>query len=747
MANKNVYPFGIEGQLPSGYPIVNDKTTGGADKAWSAEQGKLACVEIDKNMDNIFRMNATELLLSDYTANNNWTINSSNLWSKGSGNNNASELVPIVPGQRYRVYGQTIIAMLKSDSMVNGNSPDFCTGYTGRISVSDIYDVIAPEDAAFMYVLTKSGGTSLTVSLRTSPANYDKVIVNNTESIYRMNVQVMDTDGLIHSGVIDNTLGSWSLSGSAACILYPITGGEKYVICANTTNNFYAFLTSNSISAGTAASFCDGYSSTMRILAGEHIEFTAPADAKFLYLRLSTTGGTLMDSYAGIPKTISEQFQELGLGTDETKDKFDTPPEYFAWKKAEQMLNLKWTPLKAVPKSTTGNFSADSEVTGTPYSSVAEYDKRLGEDVSFLTFMTALHNPYSLLYTENVRYSTSQSAYGVQYYGGSNCAMYYGVVCSGFTSYALGTIPYVTGQYDDLAESGVFEKVYDQSANGVMRGDLLWQEGHTLFVQDVWRKNGVVTRVRVTEEWQPLARVRGVYTATEFNSFLSAQHIIIYRYKELYKNINYEQSPFVTVGDEVALPAFTYNDDICTFAGDRASFAEGDLIYIHCLNLAYPQMEIYKDNVLLETITLASDSRAALTSDNLAYAVNLSNDNLTYGKYKCRLKDGDTYSDYTYFEIINAVVTVDEDYDIASYSSANGKAEFWYFCKYHSTQGANVYKGLFPLNGGSSGTIDVSDHSSTHPLLKVLFRGEYGRVAGRYLYQDQDDQDDDSPND
>lgn len=41
MENKSVYPFGINGQLPSGIAIVNDLYTGGADKALSAQQGKV----------------------------------------------------------------------------------------------------------------------------------------------------------------------------------------------------------------------------------------------------------------------------------------------------------------------------------------------------------------------------------------------------------------------------------------------------------------------------------------------------------------------------------------------------------------------------------------------------------------------------------------------------------------------------------------------------------------------------------
>lgn len=41
MANETLYPYGTGGQLPSNIGIVNDLTTGGADKALSAEQGKI----------------------------------------------------------------------------------------------------------------------------------------------------------------------------------------------------------------------------------------------------------------------------------------------------------------------------------------------------------------------------------------------------------------------------------------------------------------------------------------------------------------------------------------------------------------------------------------------------------------------------------------------------------------------------------------------------------------------------------
>lgn len=40
MANETIYPYGTDGQLTSSIGVINDLTTGGADKSLSAEMGK-----------------------------------------------------------------------------------------------------------------------------------------------------------------------------------------------------------------------------------------------------------------------------------------------------------------------------------------------------------------------------------------------------------------------------------------------------------------------------------------------------------------------------------------------------------------------------------------------------------------------------------------------------------------------------------------------------------------------------------
>ena len=48
MANQTVYPYGTGGQLPSSIGLINDLTTGGVNKALTAEMGKTLKGEIDQ---------------------------------------------------------------------------------------------------------------------------------------------------------------------------------------------------------------------------------------------------------------------------------------------------------------------------------------------------------------------------------------------------------------------------------------------------------------------------------------------------------------------------------------------------------------------------------------------------------------------------------------------------------------------------------------------------------------------------
>ena len=67
MANQTVYPYGIGGSLPSSIGIINDLITGGADKALSAEQGKVIGQKLNRLLDVTFFENSS---LADWKSGN-----------------------------------------------------------------------------------------------------------------------------------------------------------------------------------------------------------------------------------------------------------------------------------------------------------------------------------------------------------------------------------------------------------------------------------------------------------------------------------------------------------------------------------------------------------------------------------------------------------------------------------------------------------------------------------------------------
>ena len=403
-----------------------------------------------------------------------------------------------------------------------------------------------------------------------------------------------------------------------------------------------------------------------------------------------------------------------------------------AQKKIEQLTQIKWTPLNAVPYNN-GSYPANVEKTGLPYSSVKEYDKFIGFDVSVYTFMTAINNPYSLIYTENVSATNSASAWGIAYHG-TNSACYYGLVCNVFALQCNGVnIPWNTHEHKWLSEN-VFNmiKIYNQSAQGLQIGDIFWQSGHDMIIYKIKRNSdGNVTHVTIAES-MGLAHVRQEITAEEFDSMLSTR--IIYRSLERFKN-KYIPSPFVAIRDEVITP-YEYNDDICCFAGDKATFREGDIIVID-YNLksigAWTAMELYKDDTLLDTITI----------DNTEHYVNLTSRNLTYGSYKARMTDGTNYSDYTEFEVIQTTVSV-------TTTDSNSKVNF------ASANGSPIYVRICNLAGETYAMYKLTDtdisngycivdftrlNSQQYPskalpstaYVKVYFEGDFGRVTNQLV--------------
>ena len=381
-----------------------------------------------------------------------------------------------------------------------------------------------------------------------------------------------------------------------------------------------------------------------------------------------------------------------------------------AIKKAYQMTDICFTPMANFVANPTKTYHKGEKCKGLVYSSVKETHTYVGMDVSFHTFMTALHNPKSVIYTENVSKPP---------YHGSNCGAYYGTVCSGLTTYALGLKIY--HRTYDFANSNCFQLVDDQSSKGVRLADVINSGGHVQLVTAIKRnpKNGKAEEIEICEGVRPGCR-RAKLSGSKLDILLTrkVKKWKLYRYKYL-DSVRYTPlTDFVAVGDEILNP-FYYNDDICTNRGDKACYIVGDTV---ALNIAkgYDKMEVYKDSKLYKSLTINQDKDVFLPD-------------LPFGDYKARLISEKKQSDFTYWKMIDVNVKIDTKKKLVRFSSKNAKPVYVDFC---SSKGGLSIKNVFDLSDEDikNGFIDVSSSTSSmkkNKYVRVHFECEYGRVINK----------------
>lgn len=389
--------------------------------------------------------------------------------------------------------------------------------------------------------------------------------------------------------------------------------------------------------------------------------------------------------------------------------------------RARELSEIDWTPLHDIQLCGKKDrvVKAMNPQHGMLYSSASENNKCVPYDVSLYTFLTCIHNPYSLLYTESRNPTYPRSAYGFEYHGIKTSGPWMGCVCSVFSSYVAGfEFSYVSSKHAQLCEDGILSRPENQSAQGVEPFDILWQEGHCRAVTGVTRADdGKVISVEVSESKSPVV-VRRTFSAASFDSLMAAKQIVIYRRADMSRQ---GTPPVYHMPDTIE-----YNDAICTYAGDRACFKVGDRIIIHCFDRSYKAMELYRNGKLIQTVKLRSRMlvdneqlgiRGNLDLDPGAYAVDLSEYNLTFGKYEACLVNGSKRSAPTRFEIIDGTVTY-EDGKIF-FSSNMAEPVIW-------KRSGNFY--VIPAAGRARGWIKAKNVTAKSGV-KVVFQGEYGRVT------------------
>lgn len=656
---------------------------------------------------------------------------------------------------------------IPSYPVVNNSAVPFCEGYS-RITVINDEPIPIPDDCTYIVVNrtnTASPGSTTHVFIPDF-VGFSTQAVNITESLAQVNIapayavkvngQVrLSDDTIANSTVYDYYAGidvsnysrirvktpavSFGSSGTIfnkVCLIKHNEFNPNYISSFAITGDF----TNDSV-VGNPIMF--KYQQASNGVEWMEIDVTDVNYISFAYYSKAlqeTSGAGFIEVYVYEPlesvcnaiKKNTEDILKLrdGDNADIVRDVPKNITVLNGYKKAKQMLNVAWTPTNGTmpKKDGVSNYANAVNQTGVPYSAVLETNTYIPQNVSFYTFVSAVNNPYSLLYTENVAGNHYRSAIGKTYHGNvpadGQRGTYMGSTCSMLIGYALGfRIMYGAGKMYTMTDT--FIPVYDQSAQGVELMDILLSPGHGILVTDIWRtKRGEVVRIKTIEEVGNV--IEKTFTADEFNTFLANGDNTGYtltRYKDLYKNTEYHPSPVVAVTDEGEAPVNpVFNEDICVFKGDKSTFTEGDVIRVNFFNGSYTAMEIYKNDVLVSTVE---------NLDTTTHYVDVSTVSSGYGKYKARMeKTGGGYSDFTYWEVLNCDVQYDKETYTVTFSSENAVARQ---AKYVRITG-NLYPAIDLEDRQSGSVVYTPDFTPNQTIyLIVEFVGEYGATFSNFL--------------
>ena len=394
--------------------------------------------------------------------------------------------------------------------------------------------------------------------------------------------------------------------------------------------------------------------------------------------------------------------------------KEDSIGAWNAVKKAHQMTDLPIYPVSTLYAHKT--YQSGVEEKGLIYSSTKEINTSVGQDISFYTFMTALHNPRSLLYTERIDSSP---------YHGKNCRAYYGTVCSGLVTYALGFK--ITQRSADIPVADYMELVKNQDATGVRVADVLWKKGHVMLVTAVEREaKGGIGKIEYCESVGNGCRRCVLEDGMAFNQMLKKRNLKIYRYKYLFKNTSYVPiNEFVAVEGETKLP-FVYNEDICTSKGDKACYINGEIVVLNVAK-GFKNVEIYKNKALYKTIRLGK-------------VFDVSVPDLPYGDYQARAVNGKKKSDYVRWKVIDVNVKIDSDNNKIYFSSANATPVYYEFSDISGNRPTNknrLYAAEFSDFDRKNGYVRVkaprkpNSKERCYTYVKVHFESDYGMVINK----------------
>ena len=313
------------------------------------------------------------------------------------------------------------------------------------------------------------------------------------------------------------------------------------------------------------------------------------------------------------------------------------------------------------------------------------------------TFMSAVQNPKSVLYTR--RLTTP------------NANTYYGAVCSVMVADCYKTGINLTTQelygWNGFDESGYI---------AVEVGDCLVSKayGHAVVVIGLTKdRYGRISRVVIAEELHPVAATKS-YTYDGFKAHYTGQQYKVFRYKK-YENVDYTPVPYVKgyADEEDETP--TYPDIMSEF-GDDAVFLNGDDVVMNVVNAdGYSAINVTKDG-------------EPFGDENMPVA-DFTIENAQGGLYVVTMTGTGKQTQSRFF-VVDAACAYNSQTHVVTFSSSNAVPEVVHVYNATPTNKAIVLTDA----DRDAGQIDVSDYiDSEYMYVKVTFKTDMG-TATWYSY-------------
>lgn len=373
--------------------------------------------------------------------------------------------------------------------------------------------------------------------------------------------------------------------------------------------------------------------------------------------------------------------------------------------RADMMADVEWTPIYRIPKTYYSRkdvwFDAGVTKKGLPYSASGTEMGFVGRDVSFYTFLSAVHNPRSSIYTVDYRQAP---------WNRDKASTFYGAVCSSAVCFALG-IPtvYNTGPINSGKVGFLLEDI-GTSPSDIRLCDALCytaedgESGHVVMAYDIVRsKSSSISKITMFECGGPITR-RYTQTEEQLRSWMERTGAHIYRLREEKRNL--KPGAFMETS-LTGMPPFP--ESICLEDGDKKTYPEGKAVRINVFADS-GTVELYKDGALYAT---------APVSEVVEFG------SLPAGLYSARLAGS---SEATLFQIADADCRVRRNGEgLAIDSFEDGLVPL--YCTMNDAAG-----GLPTLlKEGPEGVWYVEKTTAATTHCRVYYAGRYGIVKGNSI--------------